>query len=272
VQVRELDSWAQFGHAIRELCDSYDRGKVSELGTRNEVLFRGHSNGAWPLVTTLERATVTEFDVIRYVELAARCAPKLESLSGLRWGLPEWPELRETIRQSMSEMGFRIPCYEYLIYLRHHGFPSPLLDWTTSPYVAAYFAYSQRTTADTVAVYALIETPKGVKSWSVGGPVISTVGPYVRTDGRHFAQKARYTYCTRWDAEAERHFYDCHHLAMDSSGEEQDVLVKFVLPSSERLMALRELGDYNIDHFTLFQSEDALVATLALDEFELEQA
>lgn len=41
--------------------------------------------------------------------------------------------------------------------------------------------------------------------------------------------------------------------------------------SGDRIAALRELGnDCSINHFTLFQSEDALIKALAIREFDLE--
>jgi hypothetical protein len=35
--------------------------------------------------------------------------------------------------------------YKYFVCLRHYGFPSPLLDWSRSPYFAALFAFSGAT-------------------------------------------------------------------------------------------------------------------------------
>lgn len=34
--------------------------------------------------------------------------------------------------------------YGFMTRLRHHGFPSPLLDWPQSPYIAAFFAFNKK--------------------------------------------------------------------------------------------------------------------------------
>ena len=48
----------------------------------------------------------------------------------------------------------------------------------------------------------------------------------------------------------------------------QDVLWKFNIPWSERMRVLRLLDAYNLNAFSLFESEECLMETLAIREME----
>ena len=159
-------------------------------------------------------------------------------------------------------------------YLRHHGFPSPLLDWSKSSYIAAFFALAEEITSEKVAIFAFIETPLGLKGGSSGFPDISVWGEFVASDKRHFLQQCLYSMCLKGTQEM-AHYKNFGHKEFVSHEEvfkrknpDQDLLIKFTLPKEARKDALRYLNMFNINHFSLFQTEDALVKTLTLREVE----
>jgi len=270
----DLNSWAEFPNAIAEIRTEFgtrtvsipDKGLVS---LDNQILFRGHADSDWKLQTTLERTTDSPYSVQRYLQRADSCVNEVESVTGKTWELKPYPKIVEEIQTFQDSMRPHLPCYEYLVYLRHHGFPSPLLDWTTSPYIAAYFGFEQSRDSQRCAVFAFIETPEGGKSHRGGDCLIKTMGPYVTTHVRHFAQKAWYTIATQWDGETNTHTFCSHHAVTDRESSNQDVLIKITVPRSDRAIALKQLEDYNINHYTLFQSEDALVRALGLRVFDI---
>jgi hypothetical protein len=246
----DLASWTEFAEVIADLRTEFGSRTVEtpdkeSISLENCMLFRGHADSDWKLQTTLERTIESPYTVQQYLQRADSCVNEIESVSGRKWELKPYPQIVEEIKNTQDFMRVHLPHYEYLVYLRHHGFPSPLLDWTTSPYIAAYFAFEQRNSAERCAVFVFIETPDGGKSCRGGDARIQTMGPYVTTHVRHFAQKAWYTIATQWDRDAKTHTFCSHHAATSvPSVARQDVLIRITIPRKDRLVALRQLEDY----------------------------
>jgi FRG domain len=275
IQVR---TWRGFEKALKSIRDQYGTykaaqpdGSIFEFPDPVKMLFRGQESCHWDLLTTLERKSSRTFDVPGYIRLANRTVNELESFTGMSWRVPPYPDLVDEIRTQQDWAKVHLPMYDYLVYLRHHGFPSPLLDWTESPYIAAYFAYINAGKQNP-AVYCYIERPTHVKGYSSGRPRISVMGPFVSTHKRHFAQKASYTIATQWDQSTDAHVFCPHDQVFKAGNEMQDLLIKIVLPAKERKKALMSLNDYNINQFTLFQSEDALVKALEMKNFDFNES
>lgn len=274
METLKLDNWEKFKQTIEEIRSKYGYHEFpisvdQKVQRKNTVLFRGQPN--LNIQTTLERKTSEVFTLSRYLSLTSRIIDEIESFTGSKWNLFD-SELTEIIKkQSHRRVYLPQNWYAYLVYLRHHGYPSPLLDWTTSPYIATYFALSEQPKTEEVAIYAYIEYVQSVKS--IENPLITVMGPYVSTHKRHFAQKAWYTMATKWSDEDSMHTFCSHHEIFDKTKKSfdipQDLLLKITIPTSERAKALHELdNDYNINHFTLFQSEDSLIKTLSIRDFE----
>jgi hypothetical protein len=195
-----LNSWEQFQDEVNNL------GKSRTEREQRPPLFRGQSDSNWHLDTTLERwvaprrQNIPVMSLLDYYNIILSARAEIETLTGTSWTTP--PQYR-IITKEMDQMGLnydlicqelaygRIPGYEYMAYLRHHRFPSPLLDWTRSPYIAAYFAFSDAVNSEAVSIYMLSE--ENFRSGLPGAAMIVRLEPDVKVHRRHVLQQSEYT-------------------------------------------------------------------------------
>jgi hypothetical protein len=154
-----------------------------------------------------------------------------------------------------------------MTHLRHHGFPSPLLDWTRSWYVAAFFAF-EKPQGKSVAIYSFLSDLGGGKLSSHDEPCIEVLGHFVETHRRHYQQQSEYTICYLYpESNKQKPIYVCHKKVR--YGNQQDRMKKYIIPASERKKVLAKLFLMNINAFSLFGDEDSLMRMLAHRELEM---
>lgn len=108
------------------------------LKHQQEFIFRGHSDPKWTLTPTIKRmhAFLNEKQLNEIIENFRTALLEVQH-----------PDLKDDDRR----------CDNWLwAFGRHHGLPTPLLDWTYDPLVALYFAYENRTNLNQYhAIYIL---------------------------------------------------------------------------------------------------------------------
>jgi len=139
-RVNEIDvvDWENFQGKLKDL-----RRGLSE--DSSPLLFRGQGNSEWQLRTTLERAGRERMKFSAYHELISRIRPAVETFTESNWKFPNYGSGTEKLFEDYDAYAHfpSVAVYRYMVYLRHHGFPSPLLDWSRSPSVAAFFAFRE---------------------------------------------------------------------------------------------------------------------------------
>ena len=221
--------------------------------------FRGERDERWPLYSSLSRY-FQNFGV-------ARAA---------------WPEQEGRILRIFKRKAHQFlekppdpdDDFQWLALMQHHGAPTRLLDFTWSPYVAAFFAL-ERTLGDGV-VWAM--NPARVDSSRAPQPV--RYDPRVAGNFRRYFLKGRHRFI--WIGEP--HTMNRRLIAQSgtfavpgvldipieeilSDADQENILAKIVLTNAVRETGMRELYRMNITYATLFPDLDGLARSMG---YELE--
>jgi FRG domain len=256
----DFANWAELEQHVQALANAESQHAASGVGHVSHLLYRGHASDGWQLETTLERASPSLTRLAEFYHLVAIAKPQVETFTGRSWTEIDVPAVTKALTEYDIMAFAPLPAYDYLVYVRHHGFPSSLLDWSRSLYVAAYFAY-ESPKAERVAIFVYQEHAGSGKLGSSSWPQIRVLGPYVRSHPRHFLQQGEYTMAVQFTED--QWCIAKHTNVFERTRENQDRLWKFTAPAIEAPEVMRRLDEYNINAFSLFQTEDALLRTVA---------
>ncbi|MFN0135942.1 MAG: FRG domain-containing protein [Phycisphaerae bacterium] len=216
----QCENWLEFE---RLLGDFYLKNPIN----RDRFVFRGQADAEWPLTATLDRY-LTQFGI------AVRDTANTQLLS-------TFAEQAAALGDGLSH----VKEHELALLARHHGLPSRIMDWSRSPYVAAYFAFRDKLHDDeggpsTVAVWNLNldEAPDWFKD------DIDIIDDYdaIRLIPRAIEQRSV--------------FLDVRQ-PFEFSGLPEESLVRFLLPANERSLVLARLEGMGINARGLFRSFEA---------------
>jgi hypothetical protein len=266
----DLNSWEEFKDCLEEINEETQQLEANPNKTTvTEVLYRGQSNHKWDLSSTLQRRN-RNMTLYEYLTILINIKSNVEQISGISW--PTFSNINNY--QLMSVYHFSIDLPEdtlgYMYFLRQHGFPSPLLDWTSCPSIASYFAFeSIDSNVDRVAIYSFREkTGVGIDSKCTTEPIMDSLGPDVqKTSIRHSKQKAQYTICMKnpnngkslsnyiianIEEDINRTGFSTSDNCTEDIPEAGNVVRKYTIPVTEKKKVLKDLESKGINRELLF--------------------
>lgn len=233
--------------------------KLQEFG--NNWVFRGHEEANWELQTSLER------------ERFITPPPEVAEQTMLR-------EMRRRAHHFLAPSHVPSNTVEWLALMQHYGAPTRLLDWTRSPFVAAYFAVENMKPSGTCAIWCLNQTwcldrtrekllPLDQNLLVKFDPSEPNVFDTHILPGQHQLVVPIEPFMLHERLTTQQGIFTCpgdlDYSFMNNLralGEDPQKLVKITMPGRSRGHALAELNQANINRATLFPGIDGLARSL----------
>jgi len=227
-------TWNDFKNVVSKLAE-----------TKRNYYCRGHADEKWKLQTTFHReASRNGITLLQYLDTI----------------IPEVHYHISAVRNEIIDLRKEEEFGAFLALIQHHGFPTPLLDWTLSPYIAAYFAFKevndQFPASENIKIYIFnyLEWTRSFQQVlnlrDINVQYVSVLRPYARFNPRIVPQQGAFTVTNVDDMEA--------YIYSRSVEVNKTFLYTTLLSVKEKPNVLRELNLMGINEMTLFPSIDGI--------------
>lgn len=242
IALQRFENWSDFKASFADYLPGRDRSDHI-IG---RYIYRGQASANWQLASAFDRYCI-ERDVPD---------AQIQYETWMRWYAAE-------LKASHSE-SYPHGSFELIALAQHHGLPTRLMDWSWSPYVAAFFAFEEAFWNSSLkemepTIWAInLERLRSISS----SDEVEILTPVDRANKRMRNQNGLFLQMKSGVATLD-------DFIERKSSATNEVAVQFVLPPTERRIAIEDLNLMGIDH-RLIQPELGGIAKFVMMRSQLE--